>query len=311
MSRARNDWAAAYLRSMSYAAHPDTVADTPERVRSLVEQVRAGGVFVLTGAGLSTDSGIPDYRGRDGVRRVMPMQYAEFAGSSAARRRYWARSFVGWQRFREAAPNDGHRSVARIQQLGLVGELVTQNVDGLHQRAGSTEVVELHGSLGQVVCLTCGDRSARPDVQERLAEANPGFADQVRGAAPDGSQVSSQIRPDGDIVLADDVVETFRAPVCLGCGADTLKPDVVFFGESVPRERVQRCLAAVDASRSVLVLGSSLAVMSGYRFVRRAAARGIPIAIVTRGTTRGDGEATLHLDAPLAPILSTLVDALR
>ncbi len=311
MSRARNDWAAAYLRSMSFAAHPDTVADTPERVRSLVEQVRAGGVFVLTGAGLSTDSGIPDYRGRDGVRRVMPMQYAEFAGSSAARRRYWARSFVGWQRFREAAPNDGHRSVARIQQLGLVGELVTQNVDGLHQRAGSTEVVELHGSLGQVVCLTCGDRSARPDVQERLAEANPGFADQVRGAAPDGSQVSSQIRPDGDIVLADDVVETFRAPVCLGCGADTLKPDVVFFGESVPRERVQRCLAAVDASRSVLVLGSSLAVMSGYRFVRRAAARGIPIAIVTRGTTRGDGEATLHLDAPLAPILSTLVDALR
>ncbi len=311
MSRARNDWAAAYLRSMSFAAHPDTVADTPERVRSLVEQVRAGGVFVLTGAGLSTDSGIPDYRGRDGVRRVMPMQYAEFAGSSAARRRYWARSFVGWQRFREAAPNDGHRSVARIQQLGLVGELVTQNVDGLHQRAGSTEVVELHGSLGQVVCLTCGDRSARPDVQERLAEANPGFADHVRGAAPDGSQVSSQIRPDGDIVLADDVVETFRAPVCLGCGADTLKPDVVFFGESVPRERVQRCLAAVDASRSVLVLGSSLAVMSGYRFVRRAAARGIPIAIVTRGTTRGDGEATLHLDAPLAPILSTLVDALR
>ena len=302
---------AAYLRSMSYAVHPAEATDPPERVGRLVEQVRAGGVFVLTGAGLSTDSGIPDYRGRDGVRRVMPMQYAEFAGSSAARRRYWARSFVGWQRFREAAPNDGHRSVARLQQLGLVEELVTQNVDGLHQRAGSPDVIELHGSLAQVVCLTCGDRSARPHVQERLAEANPGFTDHVRGAARDGSQVSSQIRPDGDIVLADEVVETFRAPTCLVCGADTLKPDVVFFGESVPRERVQRCLDAVDASRSVLVLGSSLAVMSGYRFVRRAAARGIPVAIVTRGATRGDGEATLHLDAPLAPTLSALVDALR
>ena len=302
---------AAYLRSMSYAVHPAEATDPPERVGRLVEQVRAGGVFVLTGAGLSTDSGIPDYRGRDGVRRVMPMQYAEFAGSSAARRRYWARSFVGWQRFREAAPNDGHRSVARLQQLGVVEELVTQNVDGLHQRAGSPDVIELHGSLAQVVCLTCGDRSARPHVQERLAEANPGFTDHVRGAARDGSQVSSQIRPDGDIVLADEVVETFRAPTCLVCGADTLKPDVVFFGESVPRERVQRCLDAVDASRSVLVLGSSLAVMSGYRFVRRAAARGIPVAIVTRGATRGDGEATLHLDAPLAPTLSALVDALR
>ena len=302
---------AAYLRSMSYAVHPAEATDPPERVGRLVEQVRAGGVFVLTGAGLSTDSGIPDYRGRDGVRRVMPMQYAEFAGSSAARRRYWARSFVGWQRFREAAPNDGHRSVARLQQLGVVEELVTQNVDGLHQRAGSPDVIELHGSLAQVVCLTCGDCSARPHVQERLAEANPGFTDHVRGAARDGSQVSSQIRPDGDIVLADEVVETFRAPTCLVCGVDTLKPDVVFFGESVPRERVQRCLDAVDASRSVLVLGSSLAVMSGYRFVRRAAARGIPVAIVTRGATRGDGEATLHLDAPLAPTLSALVDALR
>lgn len=296
---------------MSYAVHPAEATDPPERVGRLVEQVRAGEVFVLTGAGLSTDSGIPDYRGRDGVRRVMPMQYAEFAGSSAARRRYWARSFVGWQRFREAAPNDGHRLVARLQQLGVVEELVTQNVDGLHQRAGSPDVIELHGSLAQVVCLTCGDRSARPHVQERLAEANPGFTDHVRGAARDGSQVSSQIRPDGDIVLADEVVETFRAPTCLVCGVDTLKPDVVFFGESVPRERVQRCLDAVDASRSVLVLGSSLAVMSGYRFVRRAAARGIPVAIVTRGATRGDGEATLHLDAPLAPTLSALVDALR
>ena len=295
---------------MSFA-QPLAEAGVPrEQLERLVEQVSGGGLFVLTGAGLSTDSGIPDYRGPDGVRRVTPMQYAEFAGSSAARRRYWARSFVGWQRFRAAAPNAGHHAVARLQQLGLVDELVTQNVDGLHQRAGSPEVVELHGSLAEVVCLTCGDRSPRSLVQSRLVAANPGFADVVRRVAPDGSQVSSQIRPDGDIVLADALVAGFHAPLCLVCGADTLKPDVVFFGESVPRDRVQRCLDAVDSSRSVLVLGSSLAVMSGYRFVRAAAARGIPVGIVTRGSTRGDGEASLRVDAALAPTLGGLVAAL-
>ncbi len=296
---------------MSYAVPATTASRTPDPLPHLVEQVGAGGVFVLTGAGLSTDSGIPDYRGRDGVRRVMPMQFGEFVGSSAARRRYWARSYVGWQRFRAAAPNDGHRAVTSLGELGLIDALVTQNVDGLHQAAGSREVVELHGSLTQVVCLTCGDRSARHEVQDRLGEANPGFVEHARGVAADGSQVSSQIRPDGDIVLADDIIEAFHAPTCLVCGADALKPDVVFFGESVPRERVQLCLDALDASRSVVVLGSSLAVMSGYRFVRRAAARGIPVAIVTRGVTRGDAEATLRVDGPLASTLGALVAALR
>ena len=296
---------------MSSAAPLTKASRAPDPLQRLVRQVGAGGVFVLTGAGLSTDSGIPDYRGRDGVRRVMPMQFGEFAGSSAARRRYWARSYVGWQRFRAAAPNDGHRSVAALGRLGLIHSLVTQNVDGLHQQAGSTSVVELHGSLAAVVCLTCGDRSPRGEVQERLGIANPRFVEHARGAAADGSQVSSQIRPDGDIVLADEIVDGFHAPTCLVCGADTLKPDVVFFGESVPRERVQHCLDALDASRSVLVLGSSLAVMSGYRFVRRAAARGIPVAIVTRGVTRGDAEATLRVDAPLTATLGGLVDLLR
>lgn len=295
---------------MSYAAPATQASHDPDLQAGLVSQVGAGGVFVLTGAGLSTDSGIPDYRGRDGVRRVMPMQFGEFVGSSAARQRYWARSYVGWQRFRAAAPNDGHRSLARLGDLGLFEALVTQNVDGLHQSAGSADVVELHGSLAHVVCLTCTDRSARHEVQERLAVANPGFVDHARHAAADGSQVSSQIRPDGDIVLADEVVEAFHPPTCLVCGADTLKPDVVFFGESVPRERVQRCFDALDASRSVLVLGSSLAVMSGYRFVRRAATRGIPVAIVTHGVTRGDAQATLRLDEPLAPTLGRLVAAL-
>lgn len=281
--------------------------DDTERLARLVAD---GGVFVLTGAGLSTDSGIPDYRGPDGVRRVQPMQYAEFIGSSEARRRYWARSYVGWERFRAAVPNDGHRAVAALQRRGAVRAVVTQNVDGLHQQAGSTAVVELHGSLAEVVCLTCTARTARPQVQQWMALANPGFLTAVRDTVPGGSQVSSQIRPDGDIVLAPEAVLDFVVPRCPGCGADTLKPDVVFFGESVPKERVQHCFAELEAARSVLVLGSSLAVMSGYRFVRLAAGRGIPVAVVTRGPTRGDAEATVKVDAPLTPTLRSLVAGL-
>ncbi|MFZ1286151.1 MAG: NAD-dependent protein deacetylase [Candidatus Phosphoribacter sp.] len=280
-------------------------------LEALAAQVGRGGVFVLTGAGLSTDSGIPDYRGRDGLRRVMPMSFGEFMGSRGARQRYWARSYVGWQRFRAAVPNSGHRRVADLQQWGLVDYLVTQNVDGLHQQAGSEQVEELHGSLAEVMCVTCGDRTARAHVQERLMLANPGFLGAVLDTLPGGSQVSSQIRPDGDIVVPDDAIGVFHPPRCLVCGADTLKPDVVFFGESVPKDRVERCFAAVERSCSVLVLGSSLAVMSGYRFVRRAAASGIPVAVLTRGVTRAEAEATLRVDAALGPTLDALVAALR
>ena len=281
----------------------------PER-EQLASLVRPGGVVVLTGAGLSTDSGIPDYRGREGIRRVMPMQYAEFVGSVEARQRYWARSFVGWSRFARAQPNAGHRAVARLEQLGFVEAVITQNVDGLHRAAGSTNVMELHGSLARVVCLTCGDWTAREAVQERMGMANPTFERHVAALVTDGSQVSSQIRPDGDIVLADHAVAAFRPPTCLVCGASTLKPDVVFFGESVPKATVQRCLDLVDDARAVLVLGSTLAVMSGYRLTRRAVANGIPVAIVTHGPTRGDAEASLRLDAPLTPTLSALVASL-
>ncbi len=283
-------------------ANPDS-----ERLADLVQ---AGGVLVLTGAGLSTDSGIPDYRGRDGIRRLMPMQYGEFVGSLEARQRYWARSFIGWARFAGAQPNAGHLAVARMERLGLLEAVITQNVDGLHLAAGTKHVVELHGSLAHVVCLTCGDRTARAAVQERMALGNCGFERHVAALAPDGSQVSSQIRPDGDIVLADRAVSSFRLPSCLVCGASTLKPDVVFFGESVPKATVQRCLGLVDRARSVLVLGSSLAVMSGYRLARRAAANGIPVAIVTHGPTRADAEASLRLDAPLTPTLSALAAGL-
>jgi NAD-dependent SIR2 family protein deacetylase len=256
---------------------------------------------------MSTDSGIPDYRGADGTRRVSPMRHDEFVSSSANRRRYWARSFLGWLRFSGAAPNAAHRALTSLQGAGALGAVITQNVDGLHQAAGTQGVVELHGSLAKVVCLTCGDQTARDDVQARMAAANPGFAAHPWGAVPGGSRVSSQIRPDGDVVVPDDVVEDFRLPTCLVCGADALKPDVVFFGGSVPRDRVDACYALVEAAPALLVLGSSLAVMSGLRFVRRAARRGIPVFGITRGPTRGDDLMTARVDASLAPTLAELV----
>lgn len=267
------------------------------------------GTLVLTGAGMSTDSGIPDYRGPDGSRRVNPMQHGEFVGSSEARRRYWARSYIGWQRFSHAEPNSAHHAVADLQRRGVLGPVITQNVDGLHQAAGTRQVTELHGSLDEVICLTCGDRSDRFLLQAQMAEANPRFERHAAGEAPDGSRVSSQIRPDGDIVLADEVVACFVVPRCLVCGADTLKPDVVFFGGSVPRERVDACYTLTDAAPALLVLGSSLAVMSGLRFVRHAAKRGIPVMAVTRGPTRGDDLMTVRVDASLAPTLGAVVRA--
>ncbi|MDF2092626.1 NAD-dependent protein deacetylase [Knoellia sp. 3-2P3] len=266
---------------------------------AFVDLLAGGDVLVLSGAGISTESGIPDYRGPDGNRRVQPMQYAEFVGSPEARRRYWARSYVGWQRFSSAAPNDGHRSVAALQAAGLVGPVITQNVDGLHQAAGAVEVTELHGALAKVVCLTCGDRTSRWDLDERMRQANPGY-----------EVTSNEIRPDGDIVLNALDVEDFVVPLCLVCGRDTLKPDVVFFGESVPKPLVERCFQLTERARALLVLGSSLKVMSGYRFVRRAAAHGIPVGIITHGPTRGDAEATHHLDAPLGATLAELVSRL-
>ncbi len=285
-------------------------SDQSTQFAALSDLVRRGGVVVLSGAGLSTESGIPDYRGADGTRRVTPMQYSEFTGSTAARQRYWARSFIGWQRFSRAEPNTGHRAVTQLQQLGLLGGIITQNVDGLHQAAGARDVIELHGNLEEVVCLTCDDRSSRPALHERMDLANPRFTDRVHDLVGDGSPVSSQIRPDGDIVLDDAVVETFRLPHCLICRADTLKPEVVFFGESVPKPKVEQSFALVDGASSLLVLGSSLAVMSGYRFVRRAARDGIPVAIVTSSATRGDAEGNVRLHTPLGPTLGALVASL-
>jgi NAD-dependent SIR2 family protein deacetylase len=263
--------------------------------------VADGRVLVLTGAGMSTASGIPDYRGPDGQRRVQPMQHAEFVGSSQARQRYWARAFSGWERFAAARPNAAHEAVAALQHAGLVEGIITQNVDGLHQRAGATDVLELHGTLGRVLCLDCGEPSTREQVHDWLVQANPGFA---------AAAGSGEVRPDGDVVLAEDVVRRFRAPRCLVCGGDALKPDVVFFGGSVPKTVVELAFSMLGRAGALLVLGSSLRVMSGYRFVRRAAKDGIPVAVVTRGETRGDGEPTVQLDCLLDDVLPRLVSDL-
>jgi NAD-dependent SIR2 family protein deacetylase len=274
-----------------------TTADRAAYER-LVELLRGGNVTVLSGAGLSTESGIPDYRGLDGKRRVTPMTYGEFVASTANRQRYWARSFAGWRRFAGAGPNDGHRAVAALQRLGLIRAIITQNVDGLHQLAGARDVLELHGSLHLVRCLNCGGTTDRTELDRRLAEANPHF-----------KSITGQIRPDGDGVLADESVAGFHPPRCLVCQSDLVKPDVVFFGESVPKTLVEQCFSQVEASSGLVVLGSSLRVMSGYRFVRRAAADGIPVAIVTHGASRSD-EATIRLDAPLGVTLSRIVQDL-
>ncbi|MGC5030934.1 NAD-dependent protein deacetylase [Micromonospora sp. DT229] len=261
--------------------------------------VSGGGVVVLSGAGLSTESGIPDYRGPSGVaRRHTPMTYQMFVGDPQARRRYWARSHLGWRLMTQAAPNDGHRAVARLQQAGLVSGIITQNVDGLHTAAGGRDVVELHGRLDAVVCLGCGDRSTRQELDGRLRRVNPDFTG--RAAA---------INPDGDVDLDDAQVAGFRTVDCVTCGG-LLKPDVVFFGETVPAGRVRRCFAMVAQARLLLVLGSSLTVLSGRRFVTAAARAGTPVVIVNQGATRGDGLALLRVDAPLGRVLPALADRL-
>ena len=265
----------------------------------LDELVSRGGVCVLSGAGLSTESGIPDYRGPSGALRArLPMTIAEFRGSPEARQRYWARAHIGWRRIVAARPNAGHRAVAALQQAGVLAGIITQNVDGLHQAAGARDVVELHGALDRVVCLECGACSTRQALDQRLRAANPDLGW--------GEPASN---PDGDADLAEEQVARFRLVGCECCGADLLKPDVVFFGENVPRSRVQGCFELLDGSASLLVLGSSLMVMSGLRFVHRAQQARIPVAIVNRGATRGDPLADIKVDAALGEVLPTLAGA--
>ena len=260
-------------------------------------------LFVLTGAGCSTASGIPDYRGPDGEwKHQRPTTYQRFVGSEATRRRYWAGSAVGWQRVAAAAPNPAHQALAALEQRGRLHWLVTQNVDGLHQRAGSRRVTDLHGRLDKVLCLGCRTRYDRRRFQETLLAWNPALAagrDQV------GAPLA---RPDGDAVVDAGAAGSFRVPPCLRCGG-VLKPDVVFFGEAVPPRRVDESMARLAESDALLVVGSSLMVWSGYRFVVRARELGLPAAAVNLGRTRADGELDLAVGRCCAAVLPDAVAA--
>jgi NAD-dependent SIR2 family protein deacetylase len=274
----------------------DVLAIEPA-VAALRDLVADGGVLVLTGAGMSTDSGIPDYRGPSGAsRRYSPMTYQAFVGDAAARRRYWARSFLGWRQIAGARPNRAHHVVADLQRAGALVGIVTQNVDGLHQAAGAEDVIELHGGLDRTVCLGCAERRPRVELDARLRALNPGFDASI-----------ANVNPDGDVELPDEMLADFVLATCAACGSDLLKPDVIFFGENVPADRVAASFALVAQARSVLVLGSSLTVFSGYRFVRAAARAAIPVAIVNQGPTRADALATLRVDAALRDVLPAIV----
>lgn len=265
-------------------------------VDSLAELVARRGVVVLSGAGLSTESGIPDYRGPSGAaRRHAPMTYQAFVREPRARHRYWARGYLGWRHFGAVQPNDGHRVVAELESAGLVAGVITQNVDGLHAAAGSRAVIDLHGRLDRVVCLECGGTEDRRSVQSRLAEANASWA----GAA-------TAVNPDGDVDLPETDLDGFTMVDCTTCGG-VLKPDVVYFGENVPADRVAESYRMVESGASLLVLGSSLTVFSGRRFVVRAAQAGTPVAIVNAGPTRCDDVAQVRIDAPLGDTLRSLL----
>jgi len=255
---------------------------------------------VITGAGCSTASGIGDYRDADGAwKRNPPIQMQDFLTRESARRRYWARSMRGWPMMARAEPNDAHRGLAALERAGLVEGLITQNVDGLQQQAGQRGVLELHGALAEVVCLDCGHRTARQELQARLEEANPFVLDVPAAAAPDG-----------DADLADSLdLDDFQVPECTVCGG-VLKPDVVFYGDSVPKPRVRAACATVENADALLVVGSSLMVFSSFRFCRLARERGMPIVAVNQGRTRADDWLTVKVEADCAAVLPQLADGL-
>ena len=256
--------------------------DTPDSLRTFLDCHRR--LFVLTGAGCSTASGIPDYRDTNGDwKRAQPVMLQRFMTDESARKRYWARSLVGWRRMHAARPNDAHRALAVLEQAGRIERLVTQNVDGLHQAAGSRAVIDLHGRIDVVRCLTCGDRLPRETVQHELLRRNPAFA-----------RLDAVAAPDGDADLDALSFDSFDVPACGSCGG-MLKPEVVFFGEGVPKPRVDAAMSALHQSDAMLIVGSSLMVYSGYRFAQAMAARGKPIAAVNIGRTRADDLLALKI----------------
>ena len=280
----------------------------PDGQGALLDLLRRGEVVVLAGAGCSTESGIPDYRGPDGsLKRRAPVQYGEFVRRPESRARYWARSTLGWPRFSATRPNAAHTALARLEAAGVVRGIITQNVDGLHQAAGSRRVVELHGSLAFVRCLACGTRVDRDDFQRRILGRNRRWADRIRRTAGENGVAPA---PDGDAELPDPAIAGFDVPPCSACGG-VMKPDVVLFGESVPAETVESAWRLFDQARLLLVVGSSLAVFSGRRFIYRARDRGIPIAVVNLGPTRADDIATARVEGRLGAVLPGMAHALQ
>jgi len=261
----------------------------------------------LTGAGCSTESGIPDYRGdgRTGPRN--PIQHDAFLRRADVRRRYWARATLGWERFKDARPNAAHRALAALESAGALTGVITQNVDRLHHAAGSLQVVELHGALADVRCLTCGADEPRAELQARLLEANPGWLERARRELAGDARGGA--RPDGDAELSPETVGALEVVACRPCGG-ALKPEVVFFGGTVPERTLAPAWRLLESAEALLVVGSSLTVYSGFRFVRRAHELGLPIGIVNVGPTRGDPLAEVRVGAPAGSTLARLAAAL-
>jgi len=273
-----------------------------EQIDALARFLSGQRVVVLTGAGCSTESGIPDYRGAGRPPSRRPIQHDAFLRRPEVRQRYWARATVAWPRFSAAGPNAAHHALAALERQGTVAGIITQNVDRLHHRAGSQRVVELHGALAVVRCLTCASTEDRTALQARLLALNPDWS-------PGGVRAGADIAPDGDAEVEGDEVVSFRVPTCLACGG-TLMPDVVFFGGTVPAEKVDEAWALIESAPALLVVGSSLAVYSGFRFVRGAAERGVKVAILNLGPTRADELSHLRLEARAGLVLPHMVDRL-
>ncbi len=278
----------------------------PNDLLPLIDLLRGEPIAVVTGAGLSAASGLPTYRGAAGEwLHAKPIQHQEFLHSEAVRRRYWARSYVGWETLGRAEPNPGHRALAALEQRGSVSAIITQNVDGLHQKAGGTAVIELHGAINRVCCLSCHVTFSRALVQEWLRGSNPAF--------PIADAPAIQRAPDGDAHLDEALHADFRTPECPACGG-VLKPDVVFYGDGVPRERVAAAMRAVEESAALLVVGSSLMVYSGFRFARHAHSIGKPLVAINRGVTRADALLSAKIDADCCDALEMaagVFDAVR
>lgn len=294
------------LRSIARTVEETAVPTDPDTaLRSIAEQLRGGNTLVVTGAGVSTDSGIPDYRGPSGsLGRHRPMTYQEFRHHPDASHRYWARSFVGWREMANSRPNSTHYALAELEEAGLVSGLITQNVDGLHAAAGSRNLLTLHGDLARVICLECGHTEDRRDFDKRLEAANPGYLEEVR-------LDPTQVNPDGDVTLDDEHVARFRMVGCVSCGSVLLKPDVVYFGEPVPRQRRDRAARMVQDAASLLVAGSSLAVMSGYRLVLDAQKAGKQVTVINGGPGRADARVDTLWRTGVGPAFLDLLDELE